>query len=258
LPTPIQHLVIAEQILASPVVPQAMRARLDENEDVRSAFFFGHIAPDVQVISRQPRETTHFFTLPLTNRRPAYERMLAAHPSLAHPSALPAAQAAFLTGYIAHLLLDELWVREIFEPVFGPNQTWGEWRKRLLLHNVLRAWLDRRDQPRLRSDISDLLRQTQPTGWLPFASDADLCRWRDLVADQFKPGAAIRTVEIFANRARIPNAEFLALLEPDIMEERVLNRISLTELRQFYTRAVARTHDLIIRYLNGCAAGESV
>jgi hypothetical protein len=258
LPTPIEHLVIAEKILTSPAFSQALQVRLDDNENVRGAFFFGHIAPDVQVASRQPRETSHFFTLPLTNRRLAYERMLAAHPSLAQPSDLPAAQAAFLVGYIAHLLLDELWVREVFSPVFGPGQTWEEWRERLLLHNVLRAWLDRRNQPRLRSGIGHLLRQVQPDGWLPFVADADLCRWRDLVADQLEPDAAIRTVEIFANRARIPDAEFLALLEPDVMAERVFNRISLAELDQFHTRAIARTHDLITRYLDGCAVGKSV
>lgn len=256
MPTPIQHLAVAQEILASSALPQTVHDRLDKDEAVRGAFFFGHIAPDVQVVSRQPREATHFFTLPLTSRRPAYERMLASHPPLAQPCALPAAQAAFLTGYVAHLLLDELWVREIF-PIFGPGQVWGDWRERFLLHNVLRAWLDRRDIPCLQDGIGDLLRQAQPDDWLPFAADANLCRWRDLVADQFKPDAAIRTVEIFANRARIRDAEFLALLEPDVMEERVFSRISPTALQSFRRRAVARSHDLTVQYLNGCAAGET-
>lgn len=258
MPTPIEHLVIAERILASCVLTQGKGLLLERNETVRGAFFFGHIAPDVQVVSRQPRDATHFFSIPPTNRRPAYERMLTAYPRLAQPSTLSVAQAAFIVGYLSHLLLDECWVREVFYPVFGPEQTWGDRRERFLLHNVLRAWLDRRDLPNLHGGMDDLLRHARPDGWLPFTADADLCRWRDLVADQLEPGATIRTVEIFANRARVPDTEFLALLDPRVVEERILNRISVVELDRFHERAVARTYDLTVRYLSGCAEGESV
>jgi hypothetical protein len=258
LPTPVEHLTIAERILKSPTLPEAMRFRLGHDNTVRGAFFFGHIAPDVQVVSLQPREVTHFFALPPTNRRPAYTEMLAAHPRLAQPSSLPPAQAAFLTGYLSHLLLDEYWVRDIFFPIFGPQQTWGERRERLLLHNVLRAWLDRRNLPYVRDHIENFLRQAEPKDWLPFATDADLSRWRDLVADQFEPGAEIRTIEIFANRARIPDTEFLALLEPGVMEERIFSQIALTELDRFYERALVYTLDLTVRYLDGCTVSETV
>ena len=156
MPTPIEHLTVAEQLLSPLNLPEAIRSQLDQNEAVRGAFFLGHIAPDVQVVNRQPRKATHFFAIPPTSRRPAYAQMLAAHPQLAQPRALPAVQAAFVVGYISHLLLDECWVREVFRPVFGPQQTWGDWRERLLLHNVLRAWLDRRGLPSLRNGIGDL------------------------------------------------------------------------------------------------------
>ena len=258
LPTPVQHLTVAEQILASPALPEINRAQSEQNEAVLSAYFFGHIAPDVQVVSRQPREATHFFTLPPINDGPAYLRMLATHPRLAQPSTLPAVQVAFLVGYISHLLLDEYWVREIFYPFFGPRQTWGDRRERVLLHNVLRAWLDRRDLSRLRDGIGELLCQVKPNGWLPFATDEDLVRWRDLVADQFAPGAEIRTVEIFANRSRVPDVQFLALLEPTVMQERIFGRISLANLDRFHDRAVLHIHDLVVRYLSDCAGGESV
>jgi hypothetical protein len=257
LPTPVEHLIIAEHIVTLPVLPERVRASLDRDDTVCGAFFLGHIAPDLQVVSRQPREATHFYSLPPTNRRPAYDRMLAAHPQLAALSSLPPAHAAFLVGYLSHLLLDEYWVREIFYPIFGPEQPWGDRRERLLLHNVLRAWLDRRDLSRLRDGMGDLLRQAEPEHWLPFATDVDLRRWRDLVADQFAPGAAIRTVEIFANRARIPDDEFLALLEPSVMEERIFNRIPLAALDRFRERAINSTLDLTARYLNGCAGGVS-
>lgn len=257
MPTPVEHLRIAEQILASPSLPEAIRSRLDQDEAVRGAYFFGHIAPDVQVISRQPRETTHFFTVPLTDQRAGYKKILMTYPWLSRPSNLPAAQSAFLTGYLSHLLLDEYWVREVFQPVFGSQQMWGDWRERLLLHNVLRTWLDRRDLPQLQDGIGDRLRYAEPKDWLPFAADADLRRWRDLVADQLAPGAEVKTVEIFADRARIPHNEFLVLLEPGAMKARVFSRIPLAKIECFRERAFTHTHRLTLRYLNGCAYDES-
>ena len=258
MPTPIEHLIVAERILASPDLPQAVRVRLDGDDRLRGAYFFGHIAPDVQVVSRQPREVTHFFALPPIHGQWATEKMLAAHPDLAGPEDLSPLRAAFLTGYLSHLLLDELWVRQVFYPIFGPQQTWAERRERLLLHNVLRAWLDRRDLPYLRDDMGQILRFAEPKSWLPFARDTDLDRWRDIVAEQLAPDAGIRTIEIFANRSRIPDSEFLALLEPSAMEQRIFNRINLNELDRFHDAASARTLDLTARYLYGCVVRGSV
>jgi hypothetical protein len=258
LPTPIEHLIVAERILASPQLPETVRVRLDASDVVRGAYFFGHIAPDVQVVSRQPREVTHFFTLPPAAHQWAYSRMLAAHPDLTQPEDLSPLRTAFLAGYLSHLLLDEFWVRKVFYPIFGPHQTWEAKHERLLLHNVLRAWLDRRDLPKLRDGLGQLLRFAEPNEWLPFASDTDLSRWRDIVAEQFAPGAGIRTVEIFANRARIPDSEFLALLEPSVMNRRVFSRVNLNELDRFNDQAVVHTLDLTVRYLDGCIERGSV
>ena len=258
MPTPIAHLIVAEHILASPNLPETIRAGLDGNDALRSAYFFGHIAPDVQVVSRQPREATHFFILTPAAHQWAYAKMLAAHPGLAQPEDLPPLQAAFLAGYLSHLLLDELWVRRVFRPIFGPQQNWAEKRERLLLHNVLRAWLDRRDLHCLRDGVGQLLRLAKPQAWLPFANDTELSRWRDIVAEQLAPGAGIRTVEIFANRSRISDSEFLALLEPAVMEKRIFDRVNLYELDRFHDAAVLRTLDLTGRYLNGCAVRGSV
>jgi hypothetical protein len=253
LPTPVEHLRVAEETLASGYLPESIRAKLDRDVNVRGAYFFGHIAPDVQVVSRQPRESTHFFSVPPTHPEPGFVRMLLAFPWMARPAALSAAQAAFLTGYISHLFLDEYWVREIFHPVFGQEQTWGSWHERLLLHNVLRAWLDRRDLNLLAGGVGALLCSAEPGAWLPFAADADLTRWRDLVADQFTPGAEIRTVEILAHRSRIAATDFRDLLEPRLMEERIFSRVSLESLNSFRERALARTLDLTAAYWNGCA-----
>ncbi len=258
MPTPIEHLNIADEILSS--LDPDLRAQLDD-ERVRGAFFFGHIAPDARQISRQPRKTTHFIRVPPTNHRPAHQSMLTVYPSLAQPAALPAPQAAFMAGYLAHLLFDELWLREIYIPVFT-SQNWGDRHKRTLLHNALRAWLDRRAWPHLRAGLGHILSEAGPKDWLAFITDDDLCRWRDLLSAQLASDGAIRTAEFFASYSRVSRADFLALLEPEAMQARVFTRISLAALDEFHARAVVRCRELIVHYLTGhcpnsCAMGKS-
>jgi hypothetical protein len=248
---------MADDILNS--LDPALRAQLAD-ETLQGAFLFGHVAPDARQVSRQPRGTTHFIRVPPTNHRPSHLRLLDAHPALAQAAALPAPQAAFMSGYLAHLLFDELWMREIYLPLFGPDQNWDDRHERILLHNALRTWLDRRDWPHLRADLGHMLRQAQPASWLAFISDDVLCRWRDLVAAQLTSDGAIRTAEFFAGYSRVSLEDFLTLLEPDVMQARVFARVSLAALDEFQARATAHCRELIINYLTGansCAMGKS-
>jgi hypothetical protein len=249
MPTPIQHLVIAQDIVADSALPPAARELLAAQ---RGAFLFGAIAPDVQSVSGQPREATHFFTMPPTDSRPAHQAMLAAHPSLSRAAKLVPAQAAFIAGYIQHLTLDELWIAQVFGPYFGPRAEWGTFHERLLIHNVLRTWLDRRDGARLEGDAGDALAQAEPREWLPFVSDGHLRAWRDEIAAQLKPGAPIHTVKVFAARLNVSPAEFRDMLDsPDEMERRVFAHLAPGCIAHFYSDAFAESIHRIEAYLGG-------
>src|SRR5438094_833706 len=122
MPTPFTHLAAADELLARPELAPDVKA------DLRAelpAFLFGNTAPDVQTISGQPREATHFFQVPLQGAPPAGRQMLGSFPALAARAALPAAQAAFVAGYLAHLVFDQIWIRDIFEPFFGEAAAWS-------------------------------------------------------------------------------------------------------------------------------------
>jgi len=256
MPTPIQHLVMADDILADAALPPWTREPLIAQ---RGAFLLGVIAPDVQSVSGQPRETTHFFTLPSpkedlrpTDTRPAHEVMLAEHPALACANKLPAAQAAFIAGYIQHLTLDELWIEHVFGPYFGMGAEWGTFRERLLIHNILRTWLDQRDRVRLNCSTSAALLRVEPHGWLPFVSDAHLTAWRDEIALQLRPGAPVHTVKVFAARLNVPPAEFRRILEsPDDMQRRVFAHLSPNSLARFYADALQVSVRRITDYVGG-------
>lgn len=241
------HLTVAQQILAEPGLDAEVRELLVGQA---GPFYFGNTAPDVQVVSGQPREATHFSTLPPSDPRPSHEIMFAAHPELARPDALPQARAAFLAGYIAHLMLDELWMKNIFYPYFGRGASWGQdLRERLVLHNVLRTHLDFEDLPRLGNGTGRALQRATPDRWLPFTEDHYLILWRDEIAGQLAPGAPVRTVEVFARRMGISPDEFEALLAPEVVAERIFRHIAPDQLAAFRQEGLERSIALIGAYL---------
>ena len=256
MPTPIQHLVIAEEMLSSSALPAAARGLLASE---RGAFLFGTIAPDVQSVSGQPREATHFFVmlpskedLGPTDTRPAHQVMLAQHPLLARSDRLTPAQAAFIAGYLTHLRLDELWIAYVFGPCFGLEAGWGTFRERLMIHNVLRTWLDRRDGVWLKCDVWSALARVEPREWLPFVSDTHLRAWRDEIARELTPGAPIHTLEVFATRLAVPPADFRRMLDsPEEMQQRVFVHLRPGCVEQFYSDARSESVRLINDYLGG-------
>src|SRR5579859_23234 len=248
MPTPFTHLATASEILAQPEL--ADETRQDLLADL-PAFLLGNTAPDVQTLSGQPREATHFFSVPLNGAPPAGPQMLARYPALAVRSALPPAQSAFLAGYLAHLIFDQLWIADIFEAFFGAEPTWASFRERLYLHNALRAHWDAADLARLTPVVAVNLQAAQPSGWLPFVDDRHLHAWRDLIADQLTSGAG-RTVEVFAQRMRADPAAFAALLaSPNEMQRRVFSHVRPRALDEYRARAVAASAQTISAFWRG-------
>lgn len=201
MPTPVNHLLMARQVLEEGELIAHVRLLLGAQY---GPFLLGHTAPDVQTVSGQRREETHFYMLPPSTTTPAAQVLLDTYPALAQAERLAPAHAAFVAGYLAHLLADELWWLEIFHPYFGPHAGWDSWEERLFLHNVLRTWLDEQDQARLNRQEAVALAAVEPRRWLPFIRDEDLLAWRDDLVEQLRPGNNIRTAEVFAERMGVP------------------------------------------------------
>lgn len=257
MPTPFNHLRVAYDL--RPLLSAAWRARLDADWP---AFLLGNIAPDVQTVSGQAREATHFFSVPLAASPPAVETLLRLFPELAQPARLPAAQSAFLAGYLAHLEFDVEWVRAIFEPVFGPAQTWGTFPERIYLHNALRAYWDAEDLKALPAETGPALAQARPpgrdaggergAGWLPFVTDAHLARWRDQVAEQLHGDGQAATIAVFAERMGVDPEAFRRLVEsPAAMNERVFARVPLARLADYRAATLAHTAARLEAYWAG-------
>ena len=247
MPTPVQHLVLAQRLLDDASLSNAIRDRLRAQ---RGAFLFGNTAPDVQTVSGQLREATHFFVIPWTRVPAPHKAMFELYPYLGFPQNLPAAQAAFIAGYICHLWLDVLWVRDIYLDHFGPHAHWGaNLRERHVYHNILRAWCDRHDQDQLNGAIDSALSLARPLAWLPFTADRYLIQWRDNLAEQFRPGASIRTVEVFAERGGVPPEKFHQVLDsPDEMERHIFAHASREKIEKFYRDGYEQMAELIVEH----------
>ncbi len=249
MPTPFYHLVLSQEMLRDESLNADARDLLLAE---RPAFLFGNTAPDVQTVTGQTREQTHFFSIPKADRSPAQHVMFGKYPELADAMALPTQQAAFIAGYCVHLLLDQAWIWEVFYPVFGRKARWSDLPERLFFHNVLRAHLDRHDYARLPIDIQDTLLATCPGRWLPFVQSENLCRWRDVLAEQCAPGAAARTVEVFAERMGRQPEEFEVLLNSeDDMQAQILSRMQPRALHMFRQSALDRSIALLNHYFSG-------
>jgi hypothetical protein len=250
MPTPFNHLRVAADLLQALGLPAELRTLLITE---RPAFLLGNIAPDVQTLTGELREATHFFPVPIRDAPPAASRLFAQHPGLAHPQPLPPAQAAFLAGYLAHLEFDQHWVRTIFEPVFGPEQTWATFGERLYLHNALRSYWDFGDLAALPTETASALSAAQPAAWLPFVEDASLARWRDLIADQLHTGTGAEgTLRVFAERMQVEPATLGALVHsPQAMAERVFAHVPWEAVQTYRTQALTASMEVLAAYWAG-------
>jgi hypothetical protein len=247
VPTPFYHLSVAYEIREHPALPVEIRGFLAEHW---SAFLFGKTAPDVQVVSHQPRQDTHFYTVPPETDTPAWEHMFSIYPALARPDNLSPAQAAFIAGYACHLEADEAWLWDVFLPIFGPDAAWETFRQRLYLHNVMRAYLDQRVLADLPEGTGTRMQAARPHTWLPFVEDGYLVQWRDLVAGQLQPGAKIQTVEVFAGRQGVDVNAFYQLLDSEErMQVEVFQRLPRARLDAYRQNLVRANIALLKTYL---------
>jgi len=247
VPTPFYHLSIAEELLASPHLPAGVKSFLHTE---RSAFLLGKTAPDVQTISGQARPETHFYHIPLRGNLGPWEKMFARHRYLSRPGKLPAAQAAFISGYICHLQADVIWITDLFVPYFVPLIARTRRRQVGYLHNVLRAYLDALILAELPADVGGQLADVNPAGWLPFVEDEYMVGWRDYLARQLMPGAKAQTVEVFASRLDLPVESFLELLNSESrMETEVFSFIPRQVLVEYRQKLVSANLKLLTEFL---------
>jgi hypothetical protein len=248
VPTPFYHLDIAADLLRHPQLDNLVRQKLILG---KCAFLLGNTAPDVQVVSGQPREATHFFTLPIRNgSKPPWEQLLEVYPQLSNAQILKQDQTAFIAGYLCHLQADWYWVKEIYLPYFGSSIDWGTHSERLYLHNVLRAYLDIQVMETLCVGQWTCFHRVHDFNWLPFTKQEHLQKWSSFLAQQLHPGGRVQTVEVFAERQGLPVEEFYSLLlSEERMEKEVFIHLPHRSLEEYRQNLIVASVSLLNQYM---------
>jgi hypothetical protein len=242
------HLDVAEEIRANSNLSETVADQLAREWP---AFYLGSVAADFQTISDVAREVTHFYKLPPQRGVQAHEVMLETYPQLAEPQALAPDHAVFIAAYRAHLLLDLRWYWDVLIPYFVEADDWpGDHRQRFLAHNTLLTYLDKIAYEALPQSAACTLAAAEPDEWLPFTSDGDLVRWRDMLVQQMQPGASLKTVAIYAERLQMTPEAFAQKLEdPSWLEEQLFSRVPLQRVQGVISEAREQSVSLITEYL---------
>ncbi|HSH05594.1 MAG TPA: hypothetical protein VLL52_23965 [Anaerolineae bacterium] len=253
MPTPFMHLDFAERIRGEAAMPPALGRLLD---GAWGAFCLGNVAVDMSAMGEMTREATHFYhvepslTAGRLEERP-YEVMWRAHPALARAGEMSVGKAVFVAGYCVHLWFDMIWYNEVFRPYFLQGKGWRDLRHLFTVHQVLLTYLDQLALARLGKVTRRALGVAEPKDWLPFASDASLMAWRDMIAEQLLPGRMSKTVEVYAARLKMTPDEFAAHLTSQTwLEQELFGRVPVAEVEKHLAEGVKPALALTADYLN--------
>ena len=107
-------------------------------------YLLGATSPDIRVITRQDRLSTHFFDLNEHNHQDSVTSFLDTYGALARPESLNAETRAWATGYITHLVMDEQYITKIYREHFARHDGLGGAMRANVMDRLLQFDLERR------------------------------------------------------------------------------------------------------------------
>jgi hypothetical protein len=251
MPTPFSHLAFAQRLREDRGISSSLRALIEAEW---SGFLLGSIAADAQTLGGLKREDTHFYAYDRPMEDHPWRVMVTQYPALANLG--EASQRAFVTGYVGHLSMDEIWSLHMLHPHFAERE-WAPRQQRFLMLHVLLISMDERDLALLPRDMAGDLCAAQPGNWLPFMGDDTLIQWRDYIYHQIKPGGVSETLEIFGQRVHKTPEEFRAILDsPHQMNNDLWMHISPALLNQIEEEMYGYACEQMNLYL-GDTAGQA-
>jgi len=221
------------------------------------AFTLGATTPDIRVITRWERARTHFFDLDQEAHQDSVAAFLNAHPHLRDPAALSPETRAWVCGFIAHLVMDESYIEQIYRPYFGQRSALGGGERANLLDRVLQYELDRREResPGTMSDLRDALYGCALDVDCGFIDKSTLEQWRDVSASLTEHPPDWERFTYIASRhlkraGVTSDAEYRQFLEqiPELLEE-TLRSVGTAKVEAFFELSQERTVVALKEYL---------
>lgn len=145
-----------------------------------SQYLLGSTAPDIRVITGRGRELYHFAPLDFDEVGAGEVGLFERHPELAKMNHRPT--AAFIAGYVSHLILDEMWITTMYRPYFGVDGIFETVTHGAVMDRAMQLELDSIAYEDFDGLLADL---TEFDGGVdvPFIDTETLAQWHQWVKD---------------------------------------------------------------------------
>jgi len=228
-------------------------------DDERGNLYLGSTAPDIRVITSWERERTHFFDLGNFGEQSGVYSFLRAYPTLARRGSVSRPIAAFVAGYLSHLVMDEAWINSVYRPHFGSASPLGGGLKANVMDRALQFSLDRdrRSDRDLIAHVVDAVARCDLGLEVGFIDSDTLQQWHRVVLEMMEQ---IPDWERFRHAARrhvgateSSGEDFDALVSslPDLVDE-TIRYLTPDLIDSFMADALGRSVESVREYLE-CA-----
>ena len=224
----------------------------------RGAYFLGATTPDIRAMTRWDRERTHFFSLDEFGEQSGVHRLFEQEQRLRDASALDAPTAAFMAGYISHLVLDEEYITQIYRPLFGEHSALRDEASAGVMDKMIQWDVERADwQDAARADeIRTALAETAVAVNIDVIAAETLSDWRKVTLDVIAQPLTVERLVRFLGR-RLPEfhledeaqaARFAD--EVPAMLQRTWEHVGQERMREYLHSAKSRARAAIEEYLS--------
>jgi hypothetical protein len=169
----------------------------------RGAYYLGATTPDIRVLTRWDRARTHFFDLDDFAEQSGVHRLFEQEPRLRDAASLDGQTAAFMAGYLSHLVMDEDYITQIYRPLFGERSDLRDDAVRDVMDKMLQWDIERADcEDAARLDeIRGALAETAVDVNVEFIAQETLRQWRDVSLEVIgQPPSVERLVHMLSRR----------------------------------------------------------
>jgi hypothetical protein len=246
------HMVLAQRIADALGIPALT--------DHPGPLLIGSTSPDIRVITRWPREQTHFFALDNFDHQDSVQAFLDQHAHLDAPEKLSPETASFVAGYTSHLVMDEQYITGVYRNVFLDNDQLGGTVRANVMDRLLQFELDRQygNEPLVKRRLIEALSAAVAGVEAGFIDTETLDRWRQVCLDVARRRMdwerARGMIENHLRRSGLDRTDELGMFLDQLPELRRETRahISDAEVAGFIGRATDAAARVIERYF-GCA-----
>jgi len=167
------------------------------------SLYLGSTAPDVHILMRWERERTHFFDLQEFEEQSSVAAMFDFYPALARPAELSSATVAFVCGYISHLVMDEIWINDVYRPFFSRSSPLAGDLRANVMDRAVQYELDRQARADRQAMAHIVKELAQPTSDLEVGliEGGPLGLWRELMVEALNHPPDWERFRFFGGRA---------------------------------------------------------